>query len=175
MTIADRPGTGWIQWLALSCANSSHVCFNRLFTKLVQSYYIFPTLVLMCIISTKAFCQLKNRCCLLRASEMATRSLSVRVCLRWCFMVLNDPVSLLLPEGIQESDEGFSLVLACSQSRSSSLPWLYPHADSGLSKSQSPVRKGRNLYCFAAFPLTCRSNECIHKLNSTPSSFFHSP
>lgn len=90
-------------------------------------------------------------------------------------MVLLNPVPLLLPEGIQESDEGFSLVLACSQSRSSSLPWLYPHADSGLSKSQSPVKKKEEIYiAFAAFPLTCRSNECIHKLNSTP-SFFLSP
>lgn len=106
-------------------------------------------------------------------------ALSDLVCLSWCVIILSEPVPLLLPEGIQESDEGFSLVLACSQSRSSSLPWLYPHADSGLSKSQSPVKKTkkkkRSLYCFAAFPLMCRSNECIHKLNSTLSSFFPSP
>ena len=80
---------------------------------------------------------------------------------------LRKPVSLSLPEGIHGSDEGFSLVLACSQSRSSSLPWLYPHAASGFSKLQSPATKGRNLYSYTVFfPLTCCSNEWIYKLNS---------
>lgn len=96
-----------------------------------------------------------------------------------CRQFHHSPVPLSLPEGIHGSDEGFSLVLACSQSRSSSLPWLYPHAASGFSKLQSPATKGRNSYCFTAFPLTCCSNECIHKLNSAPptsfSLFFFSP
>lgn len=80
---------------------------------------------------------------------------------------LHEAVSLSLPEGIHGSDEGFSLVLACSQSRSSSLPWLYPHAASGFSKLQSPVTKGRNLYGYTVFPLTCCSNEWIYKLYPT--------
>ncbi len=79
---------------------------------------------------------------------------------------LHEPVSLSLPEGIHGSDEGFSLVLACSQSRSSSLPWLYPHAASGFSKLQSPVTEGRNLCGYTVFPLTCCSYEWIYKLNS---------
>lgn len=85
---------------------------------------------------------------------------------------LHEAVSLSLPEGIHGSDEGFSLVLACSQSRSSSLPWLYPHAASGFSKLQSPVTKGRNLYGYTVFPLTCCSNEWIYKLY--PTFFFPS-
>lgn len=66
---------------------------------------------------------------------------------------LHELVSPSLPEGSHGSDEGFSLVLVCSQSRSSSLPWLYPHAASGFSKLQSPVTKGRNLYGYTVFSI----------------------
>lgn len=43
------------------------------------------------------------------------------------------------PVGIHGSDEGFTSVFTCSQLKSSSSDWLYPHEVNGSSNEQPPV------------------------------------
>lgn len=63
------------------------------------------------------------------------------------------------PGGTHGSSEGFSLVSICSQSRSSSRPWVYPQDEKGFSKSQSPATKEQTFILSALFPLPQPGNE----------------
>lgn len=59
------------------------------------------------------------------------------------------------PDGTHGSSEGLSLVSICSQSSSSSRPWVYPQDEKGFLKSQSPAKKGKTFILSARFQLPC--------------------